>query len=220
MEAWNASTRSELQLQGIEWVFNPPVAPHRGGVWERLIRSAKKHLAFVLREDNLSIETLATAIAQAEYVMNSRPVTRVSANPGDESALTPMHFLCPGIFAHSGDDVLPPTPPDAACLRYSWRQSRALVDSFWRRWSRDYVSALQARPKWRDVEPNLEIGDVVLLVDEQRRRGDWRVGVVASTDGADIVRSVSVKTSDGKVFSRDRTKVVRLELDPARATPL
>ena len=111
---------------------------------------------------------------------------------------------------------MPPTPPDAACLRYSWRQSRALVDSFWRRWTRDYVSALQARPKWREVEPNLAVGDVVLLVDEQRRRNDWRIGVVASTDEAEVVRTVEVKTSDGKLFSRDRTKVVRLELDPAR----
>ena len=219
VEAWNASTQGALQLRGVEWIFNPPVAPHRGGVWERLIRSAKKHLAFVLQEDNLSIETLATAVAQAEYVMNSRPVTRVSADSGDEGALSPMHFLCPGIFAHSGDDVLPPTPPDAACLRYSWRQSRALVDSFWRRWSRDYVSALQARPKWREVEPNLVVGDVVLLVDEQRRRNDWRVGTVVSTDEKDIVRTVEVKMADGKLFTRDRTKVVRLELDPARAAP-
>ena len=35
-------------------------------------------------------------------------------------------------------------------------------------------------------------------------------------DDDDIVRTVKVKTADGKVFSRDRTKVVRLELDPAR----
>ena len=219
VEAWNASTRDELQLQGVEWAFNPPVAPHRGGVWERLIRSAKRHLSFVLQEENLSIETLATAIAQAEHVMNSRPITRVSAVVGEEGALTPMNFLCPGVFAHSRDDVLPPTPPEAVCLRYTWRQSRALADSFWRRWTRDYVSALQARPKWRDVEPNLVVGDVVLLVDEQRRRNDWRVGVVTSTDGAEIVRTVSVRLADGKNFDRDRTKVVRLELDPARASP-
>ena len=205
-------------MRGVEWTFNPPVAPHRGGVWERLIRSAKKHLAFVLQKDNLSIETLATVLAQVEFVMNSRPITHVGGEPGGESVLTPMHFLCPGVFAATGAEILPPSPPDANVLRYTWHQSRALVDGFWRRWSRDYVAALQARPKWREVEENLSVGDVVLLVDEQGRRGDWRMGSVVSTDGNELVRSVSVRTAEGKVFLRDRTKVVRLELDPARVT--
>ena len=157
-------------------------------------------------------------LAQAEFVMNSRPITHVSTEPDDELALTPMHFLCPGIFAHSGDQILPPTPPGGAGLRYTWRQSRALVDGFWRRWSRDYVSALQARPKWRSAEPSLVVGDVVLMVDEQTRRGDWRTGVVIATDGAELVRMVSVRTTGGKVFERDRTKLVWLALDPLRAS--
>ena len=62
----------------------------------------------------------------------------------------------------------------------------------------------------------MAVGNVVLLVDEQTRRGEWRTGVVVSTDGADLVRTVSVRTIGGKIFDRDRTKVVRLELDPAR----
>ena len=78
------------------------------------------------------------------------------------------------------------------------------------------MSALQARPKWRRVEDELKIGDVVLLVDEQCRRGDWRVGVISGVDGGDVVRTVTVRTANGKEFQRDRTKVVRLELDPAR----
>ena len=57
-------------------------------------------------------------------------------------------------------------------------------------------------------------------MDEQIRRGDWRTGLVVATDGGDFVRSVDVRLPDGKVFSRDRTKVVRLELDPLRAQPL
>ena len=203
-------------MSGIEWAFNPPAAPHRGGVWERLVRSAKKHLSVVLQQDDIHIETLATVLAQTEYVMNSRPITRVGADPGGETALTPMHFLCPGAFACSSDEILPPSPPDAAPLRYTWRQSRSLVDGFWRRWSRDYVSALQARPKWRKAEENLKEGDVVLLVDGQVRRGDWKVGVIASTDDGELVRTVGVRTADGKIFERDRTKVVRLELDPSR----
>ena len=211
-----ASTSRELHVRGVEWSFNPPTSPHRGGIWERCIRSAKKHLVFLLSQDNIHIESFATVLAQTEFVMNSRPLTRVSTEPNDDLALTPMHFLCPGVFVHSGDQILPPSPPGDAGLRYSWRQSRALVDGFWRRWSRDYVSALQARPKWRSAEPNLAVGDIVLLVDEQTRRGDWRTGVVVSTDGADLVRKVSVRTTGGKVFDRDRTRVVRLELDPAR----
>ena len=90
------------------------------------------------------------------------------------------------------------------------------MDGFWRRWSRDYVAALQARPKWRESEENLSVGDVVLLVDEQCRRGDWRMGKIEETDGGELVRTVSVRTTDGKVFLRDRTKVVRLELDLCR----
>ena len=215
MEAWNLSATPELRLTGIQWTFNPPVAPHRGGVWERLVQSAKKHLAFVLNQDNLHIETFATVLAQAELAMNSRPITHVGDEPGIH-ALRPIDFLCPGIYASSGCDLVPPSPPDAEALRYTWRQSRAIADAFWRRWRRDYVSALQARPKWRRVEKDLKVDDVVLLVDDQCRRGDWRTGVITEVDGGDVVRTVVVKMTNGKKFTRDRSKVVRLELDPAR----
>ena len=215
METWNLSATPELRLTGIQWTFNPPVAPHRGGVWERLVQSAKKHLAFVLNQDNLHIETFATVLAQTELAMNSRPITYVGDEPGIQ-ALRPIDFLCPGVYASSGCDLVPPSPPDAEALRYTWRQSRAIADAFWRRWKRDYVSALQARPKWRRVEKDLEVDDVVLLVDDQCRRGDWRTGVITEVDGGDVVRTVVVKTANGKSFTRDRSKVVRLELDPAR----
>ena len=35
-------------------------------------------------------------------------------------------------------------------------------------------------------------------------------------EGGDLVRTVSVRLSSGKVLRQDRTKEVRLELDPAR----
>ena len=145
--------------------------------------------------------------------MNLRPITYVDADPAGDGVLTPMDFLCPVVCAAAGDEILPPSPPDANDLRYTWRQLRALVDGFWKRWSRDYVAALQARSKWRSVADNLAVGDVVLLVDEQCRRGDWKTGRVVSVDSSDVVRTVVVRTADGKTFSRDRTKVVRLELD-------
>ena len=213
---WNEKAREEMRMRGVEWTFNPPLAAHRGGAWERLIKSAKKHLAFLLQQDNIHVESLGTVLAQTEYVMNSRPITYVGEDAGGEAILSPMDFLCPGVRAAAGDEILPPSPPDENALRYTWRQSRALVDGFWKRWSRDYVAALQARPKWREVEKNLAVDDVVLLVDEQCRRGDWKTGRIVEVGDDDIVRTVKVRTADGKLFSRDRTKVVRLELDPER----
>ena len=33
---------AELAHKGIKWRFNPPSAPHQGGIWERLVRSFKR----------------------------------------------------------------------------------------------------------------------------------------------------------------------------------
>ena len=62
----------------------------------------------------------------------------------------------------------------------------------------------------------MQVGDVVLMVDEQVRRGDWRTGRVVKVEGAELVRTVTVRIAGGKEFIRDRSKVVRLELDPSR----
>ena len=215
VEAWNR----ESAIQGLSWTFIPPLSPHYGGVWERCVKSAKRHLTAMLAKEGVHIEVFTTVLVKAESIMNHRPLTRVGADVRDCEPLTPMHFLAPGVFLHSSDELLPPCPPDANTLRYSWKRSWSLIEGFWKRWSRDYVSALQARPKWRRTEPDLKVGDVVLLVDQQLRRGDWRLGMVDQVFGDEShVRKVLVRTADRKEFLRDRTKVVRLELDPVRGS--
>ena len=37
----------ELSQHGVQWQFNPPAAPHFGGVLERLVKSAKRALKAV-----------------------------------------------------------------------------------------------------------------------------------------------------------------------------
>ena len=58
--------REELVLEAIEWQFNPPHAPHMGGVWERLVRSVKKLLGHLVGERLLNDEELVSFLCEAE----------------------------------------------------------------------------------------------------------------------------------------------------------
>ena len=73
-----AKITDELSQHGIKWHFNPPAAPHLGGVWERLVKSAKRALKPVAGNQRVTDETLLTFMAEAESLINSRPLTHVT----------------------------------------------------------------------------------------------------------------------------------------------
>ena len=94
IEKWNfINIAVELAYKGIKWRFNPPSAPHQGGIWEKLVRSFKRILHSILGTRRLTDEVLNTNFSLVEHALNSRSLTPVSADPSDLSALTPNHFL-------------------------------------------------------------------------------------------------------------------------------
>lgn len=78
--------------QAIQWHFIPPYSPHMGGLWEAGIKSVKPHLRRSLSKALLTYEEMYTMLTQVEAVLNSRPLTPVSNDPTDLTALTPVTF--------------------------------------------------------------------------------------------------------------------------------
>ena len=95
-----------LQQRHVKWIFNPPTASHYGGVWERCIRTVRKVLKGLVKQQILDDEGIITLMCEAESIVNSRPLTKVSDDFNDAEALTPNHLLLlraapslpPGIF--------------------------------------------------------------------------------------------------------------------------
>ena len=93
---------SQMNSKGVKWNFNPPYASQFGGVFEMMIKAAKRTIMEILSKADVTDEELMTAFIGAEALLNSRPLTYQSANPNDDVPITPNHFLhdeIRGIFA-------------------------------------------------------------------------------------------------------------------------
>ncbi|KAL7735691.1 hypothetical protein ACLKA6_002568 [Drosophila palustris] len=77
-----------------------------------------------------------------------------------------------------------------------------LLQRFWIDWSKDYLLSLQQRQKWATDQPNLEVGAVLVVHDDNAPPQQWMLGVVEKTvrsaDGKVRVASVRTKTGTFK----------------------
>ena len=109
---------------GVTWHWNPPQGPHFGGVFESMIKSAKRAIYAVLKDADINDEELETTFIGVESLMNSRPLTTVSDDPNDEPVLTPNHFL----IGQMGGDFIPESVDTTAFSpRRRWRRVQELT---------------------------------------------------------------------------------------------
>ena len=200
--------RSFCTRKSVEWVFNPPGAPHMGGVFERMVKTVKRVLGAVLNNTRLTDEILSTVLCEVESVVNSRPITKVSDDVCDPMALTPNHFL----ILNCGPPHLPGEFQGVDIYRRRWRHVQHLLDIFWKRWIKNYLPLLQKTTKWHNAKENLKVNDLVLITDDATPRGLWPMGVITNVKESDdgLVRSVCVRTKATE-FWRPVTKLVLLE---------
>uniref|UniRef100_A0A2S2P1X6 Integrase catalytic domain-containing protein n=1 Tax=Schizaphis graminum TaxID=13262 RepID=A0A2S2P1X6_SCHGA len=210
----DAATKEALHARvPCQWRFNPPAAPHFGGIWEAAIKSTKLHLKKVVGNQVYTLEELMTLITRIEGVLNSRPLVAMSTDPNDLSVLTPGHFLIGqpilAIPEHDISDI-----PQNRLKR--WQLVRQAFQSFWKRWSREYLHTLQSRQKWFHQNPSLGVGDVVVINSPSRPPLMWQLGrVIDVHPGADqVVRVATIKTAEG-ILKRPVVKLVKLPTDNA-----
>lgn len=83
-----------------------------------------------------------------------------------------------------------------------------MYQHFWKRWHNEYLQTLIDHTKWRSKERNLQVGDLVIIREDNLPPSNWKMGRIIQTypGGDGCVRSVQLKTTVG-VYNRPITKL-------------
>lgn len=187
--------KRETSLKEITWKFIPPTAAWWGGWWERLVGMVKALLKRNLGRARLESDELYTILTECEAVINSRPLTYVSEEPGEVSPLSPSTFL-KSIVSH---DVADLDTVDEKSMNRRWRYLQQVRAKVKERFRQEYLGMLinrgQRKPK------KLHVGDVVIIHCENAKRISWPLGLVVKIfPGPDgITRVARLKTSKGEI---------------------
>ncbi|XP_046802094.1 uncharacterized protein LOC124418771 [Lucilia cuprina] len=203
-----------LANDGTQWKFNPPSAPHFGGKWEASVKSVKFHLRRIIGDTALTYEELTTLLAQIEAVLNSRPLCALSDDPSDVNAITPAHFL----IGSALNAVPEPSVLDFSVSRLSRLQLiQQMIESFWKRWSNEYLQRFRSMSKWKQQENSIKKGSLVLIADERYPPMKWPLGRILEVHpGPDgLIRVVTVKTASS-TLKRPLVKICPLPVDEER----
>ena len=183
--------------KGMEWRFITPGAPQQNGCAEALVKSVKIALKKTIRDSTLTPFELYTCLLEVANLVNQRPIGRIPNDPDDGA------YICPkDILLGRASPQVPQGPfSETKNPRKRVEFVQKIVDSFWRRWTRDVFPSLFPR--------NVRVNDVVIMVaDDNAVRGKWTIGRVTKVyPGKDKrVRNVTVITS-GREYSRPISKI-------------
>ncbi|CAH2088129.1 unnamed protein product [Euphydryas editha] len=207
-----ASIAKHLETNNTEWHFIPAHAPNFGGLWEAGVKSTKFHLKRVIGDATLTYEELTTLLNQVEACLNSRPISVINLNdPGEPIPLTPGHFLI-------GEPLIsiPEYKDYESSNVYSltrWQFVQRMLQSFWRRWSQEYLSNLMHRYKWSSKIQEPKVGDVVLIKEDNLPPSHWLMGRILQKHPGDnnVTRVVTLRTKSS-IIKRPTNKLCILPI--------
>ncbi|XP_055589555.1 uncharacterized protein LOC129741792 [Uranotaenia lowii] len=200
------------------WLFNPPTAPHMGGVWERMVRSIKVSMEALDDGRKVNDEILLTVLAETESLINARPLTYMPQGTSENQALTPNHFILGFSSWDAGTDPIRKPIELNETLQSSYLRSQYLAGTVWSRWIMEYFPSLNKRPKWIEEMNPVKEGELVYIAEGNRR--SWVRGRISkllpNKDGR--VRRVIVETSSGPL-RRAVATLARMEIGSSEPGP-
>ena len=205
IEGWDNNKLKEFCAdRGMKWQFTTPDAPHQNGCSEAMVKTVKKALKKAIGEAVLTPFELYTCLLEVANLVNQRPIGRMPNDPDDGA------YLCPNdILLGRATNTVPQGPfRHTENPRHRFEFCQKIVDSFWKKWSRDVLPNLVPRKKWNAERRNVAVNDFVMMADSNAVRGRWSAGkilqVYPGEDG--LVRNVQVKTASG-TYMRPITKI-------------
>ncbi|EFN66309.1 hypothetical protein EAG_10475, partial [Camponotus floridanus] len=159
----------------------------------------KHHLRWILGSHTLTYEEFSTLLCRIEACLNSRPIGPLTDTLDDYNPLTPGHFLI-------GSSITVIPKPSILSVNenrlFRWQLIRQLTERFWKIWPSDYVNTLQQCVKWKQVQPSVKIGTMILIRNPllPPTTCKWELGWITQCHpGSDgNVRVVTVRTAHSK----------------------
>ena len=142
-------------------------------------------------------DELSDVLLDVEVQINRLPLSYV-----DDDVQLPI--LSPSAFLFQRSNLLPEQEPwreENVDLRRRGKYLRSRKDQLWRRWTREYLTALCERHNHKRKNFEVAAADVVLIKAEEKNRDKWPKGVVQQVyPGRDgVVRALKVHTATGKL---------------------
>ena len=193
-----------LASQSITWQFNLSKSPWWGGLYKRLIKEVKKTLYKTLGKTHLTFEQLETMLMDVERHLNNRPLTYV------EDELGEGRIVCIGRrFGGGGANTVRQTA--AAGREHVWNRCR-----------KEYIhSLMESHRIQRERSKVPELGEVVLVVGDEKNRGKWKKEKVVNyvTGGDGVVRGVLIRYKE-HIIERPLQLVCPLEIRSCEPAPV
>ena len=176
----------------------------------------KEPLRKVLGRTLLSFSELNTLLIKIEGVIKSRPLTAVSDDNRDPLPITPAHLAIGRSLKQlldAEDDQLEDSSK-RIMERYLYLQR--VLNHYWRRWKQEYFYQLIVRNKRQKETAPIQVGDIVLVSEDNVSRGKWPLGRVEKVHlGKDgLVRAATLRVQKS-ILTKPVQRLHRLEIESA-----